>query len=70
MANVSTFPRVSIIFDDFDDDDNDDDDDDDDDDNLFLWNCCSMKNVTPYFQPRPLPEILTVASLLQAVSGI
>ena len=45
-------------------------DDDDDDDELLLWYGGPTKGVYPYFQPRPLSEILTIANLRHAVSRI
>ena len=44
------------------DDHDDDDDDDDDDDELFLWNGSLTKGIWPYFQTRPLSEILAIAN--------
>ena len=44
--------------------------DDDDGDELFLWYGLPTKGVQPYFQPAPLPEILTIANLRQAASRI
>ena len=48
----------------------DDDDDNDDDDELFFWYGLPTKGIYPYFQPRPLSEILTIANLRHAASRI
>ena len=56
--------------DDDDDDDDNDNEDDDDDDELFLWYGRLIKGDYPYFQPRPLSEILTIANLRRAASRI
>ena len=52
------------------DDDDNDVDDDDDDDELFLWYGWPTKDVWPYLQPGPLPEILTIVNTRQAASRI
>ena len=44
-------------------DDNEDDDDEDNDGDFFLWYGWLTKGVKPYFQPRPLSEILTISNL-------
>ena len=36
---------------------------DEDDDELLLWNGWQAKGVKPYFQVRPLSEILTITNL-------
>ena len=53
-----------------DDDDDDNDDEDDDDDELFLWYGRLIKGDYPYFQPRPLSEILAIANVRCAASRI
>ena len=50
--------------------DDDDDDDDDDEEELFLWYGWPAKDVWPHFQPGPLPETLTTASLWHAVCRV
>ena len=42
---------------------------DDDDDELFLWYGWPTKGVSPYFQPGPLAEILTIANLRHTQAG-
>ena len=39
-------------------------------DELFLWHGWPTKGIQPYFQPGPMPEILTVANFLQVASRI
>ena len=41
-----------------------------DGDELFLWYGWPTKGVSPYFQPGPLSEILTISSLWHTVSRI
>ena len=41
-----------------------------DDDELFLRNGWPTKRVKPYFQTRPLSEILTIANLQHALAGL
>ena len=57
-----------------DDDGNDDDGDDDDDDDELMNYICGMvdlrKTFTPYYQPRPLSEILTIANLRHPASRV
>ena len=42
----------------------------DDDDEFFLWYGWPTKGVSPYFQPGPLSEILTIANLQHAASRV
>ena len=42
----------------------------DEDDELFLWYGWSAKGVYPYFQSRPLSEILTIVNLWHVTSRI
>ena len=41
-----------------------------DDDELFLWNGVPTKGVYPYFQSRPLSEILVITNLRHAASKV
>ena len=43
---------------------------DDDDDELFLWYGWSKNGISPYFQPEPLSEILTIVNIQHVVSRI
>ena len=47
-----------------------DDDDDDDDDELLLQYVCMTESIKllSYFQPGPLPEVLTIPNLQHAAS--
>ena len=47
-------------------DDDDDDDENDEDYELLLWYGWLTKGVEPYFEPRPLSEILTITNLCHA----
>ena len=44
--------------------------DDNDDDELFLWYGWQTKGVSPYFQPEPFAETLTITNLRHAASRI
>ena len=52
------------------DDDYDDDNNDNDDDELILWSAWLTKSVNPYFRPRLLSDIPTIANLQHVTNRI